>query len=243
MSSPKVDGLQMAKISVLTKILLCVGVVLFLSVGFQVKAYAGTSDFQIWTPVYLTVNFTDKIQGWYEAQPRFGDDASQLNQLLLRTALGYKFADHWSLWQGYAWTPNIEPKYKTENRLYQQLLYSQKFPAINIMSRTRLEERWIKDVPGTAVRFRTLLRGQVPLADQGRWAFVVQDEIFFNLNSPTNGPDGGMDQNRTFVGINRSVNEHLNVDVGYQLQTINTTESGVFNDKNSILIMQWFLTW
>ena len=243
MSSPKVDGLQMAKISVLTKILLCVGVVQFLSVGIQVKAYAGTSDFQIWTPVYLTVNFTDKIQGWYEAQPRFGDDASQLNQLLLRTALGYKFADHWSLWQGYAWTPNIEPKYKTENRLYQQLLYSQKFPAINIMSRTRLEERWIKDVPGTAVRFRTLLRGQVPLADQGRWAFVVQDEIFFNLNSPTNGPDGGMDQNRMFIGINRSVNEHLNVDVGYQLQTINTTDSGVFNDKNSILIMQWFLTW
>ena len=243
MSSPKVEFLQMAKISVLTKILLCVGVVLFLSVGIQVKAYAGTSDFQIWTPVYLTVNFTDKIQGWYEAQPRFGDDASQLNQLLLRTALGYKFADHWSLWQGYAWTPNIEPKYKTENRLYQQLLYSQKFPAINIMSRTRLEERWIKDVPGTAVRFRTLLRGQVPLADQGRWAFVVQDEIFFNLNSPTNGPDGGMDQNRMFIGINRSVNEHLNVDVGYQLQTINTTDSGVFNDKNSILIMQWFLTW
>lgn len=233
----------MTKISVLTKFLLCVGVMLFLSVAFQMKAYAGTSDFQIWTPVYLTVNFTDKIQGWYEAQPRFGDDASQLNQLLLRTALGYKFADHWSIWQGYAWTPNIEPKYKTENRLYQQLLYSQKFPAINIMSRTRLEERWIKDVSGTAVRFRTLLRGQVPLADQGRWAFVVQDEIFFNVNSPTNGPDGGLDQNRVFVGINRSVNAHLNVDIGYQLQTINTTGSGVFNDKNSILVMQWFLTW
>ena len=131
--------------------------------------------------MYLTVNFTDKIQGWYEAQPRFGDDASQINQLLLRTALGYKFADHWSIWQGYAWTPDIEPKYKTENRIYQQLLYNQKFSSIKIMSRTRLEERWIKDVSGTAVRFRTLLRGQVPLADQGRWAIVVQDEIILKV--------------------------------------------------------------
>jgi hypothetical protein len=221
----------------------CVGIVLVLSVDSQKKAYAGTNDFQIWTPVYLTVNFTDKIQGWYEAQPRFGDDASQVNQLLLRTAVGYKFADHWSIWQGYAWTPDIEPKFKTENRIYQQLLYNQKFPAIKLMSRTRLEERWIKDVPGTAVRFRTLLRGQVPLADQGRWGFVIQDEIFFNLNSPTNGPDGGLDQNRVFAGINRSINDHLNVDAGYQLQTVNTNDSGIFNDKNSILLVQFFLTW
>jgi hypothetical protein len=84
MISPKTDVPQMAKISVLTKILLCVGVVLFLSVDFQMKAYAGTSDFQIWTPVYLTVNFTDKIQGWYEAQPRFGDDANRLTKRFFR---------------------------------------------------------------------------------------------------------------------------------------------------------------
>jgi len=229
--------------SVLSRILFCAGIVLVLSVYSQKQVSAGTRDFQIWTPVYLTVNFTDKIQGWYEAQPRFGDDASQVNQLLLRTALGYTFADHWSIWQGYAWTPDIEPRFKTENRIYQQLLYVQKFPAIKLMSRTRLEQRWIQDVSGTAVRFRTLLRGQVPLGDQGPWAFVLQDEIFFNLNSPTNGPDGGLDQNRVFIGINRSVNEHVNMDIGYQLQTINTTDSGVFNVKTSILLVQFFLTW
>ena len=227
----------------LVRIVFWAGIVLVLSIALPQRVSAGSHDFQIWTPVYLTVNFTDKIQGWYEAQPRFGDDASQVNQLLLRTALGYRVADHWSIWQGYAWTPDIEPKFKTENRIYQQLLYIQKFPAIKIMSRTRLEQRWIKDVSGTAVRFRTLLRGQVPLGDQGRWSIVGQDEIFFNLNSPTNGPDDGLDQNRLFVGINRVMNEHLNVDAGYQLQTINTSESGIFNDKRSILLLQLFLTW
>jgi len=72
---------------------------------------------------------------------------------------------------------------------------------------------------------------------------VVQDEIFFNLNSPTNGPDSGLDQNRVFVGINRSLNKHMNVDAGYQFQSINTDDSGVFNDKRSILLLQIFLTW
>lgn len=233
----------MVNASDLVRIAFWVGIVLVLSVALPQRVSAGSHDFQIWTPVYLTVNFSDKIQGWYEAQPRFGDDASQVNQLLLRTALGYRVADHWSIWQGYAWTPNIEPKFKTENRIYQQLLYIQKFPALKIMSRTRLEQRWIKDVSGTAVRFRTLLRGQVPLGDQGRWSIVGQDEIFFNLNSPTNGPDSGLDQNRLFVGINRVMNEHLNVDAGYQFQSINTSESGIFNDKRSILLIQAFLTW
>ena len=233
----------MVNASDLVRIAFWVGIVLVLSVALPQRVSAGAHDFQIWTPVYLTVNFSDKIQGWYEAQPRFGDDASQVNQLLLRTALGYRVADHWSIWQGYAWTPNIEPKFKTENRIYQQLLYIQKFPALKIMSRTRLEQRWIKDVSGTAVRFRTLLRGQVPLGDQGRWSIVGQDEIFFNLNSPTNGPDSGLDQNRLFVGINRVMNEHLNVDAGYQFQSINTSESGIFNDKRSILLIQAFLTW
>ena len=57
------------------------------------------------------------------------------------------------------------------------------------------------------------------------------------------GPDDGLDQNRLFVGINRVMNEHVNLDAGYQFQSINTSESGIFNDKRSILLLQIFLTW
>jgi hypothetical protein len=67
--------------------------------------------------------------------------------------------------------------------------------------------------------------------------------IFLNTNYPNNGPDSGLDQNRVFVGINRALNAHLNVDMGFQFRTINTTESGIFNDKNRILLIQAFLTW
>lgn len=204
-------------------------------------AYAGSDDFQIWSPVYLAYSYTDKIQGWYEVQPRFGENASQVNQLLLRTALGYRVTEHWSLWQGYAWTPSFEPRFVSENRIYQQLVYAKGYPAVDVMSRTRLEQRWIQHVSGTAVRIRTLLRGRFPLNDSRIWGLVTQNEIFFNLNSPTNGPEGGFDQNRFFLGLNKKINAHLSVDGGYQLQAINTDESSLFNTLNHILLIQFFL--
>lgn len=206
-------------------------------------ANAGSDDFQIWSPVYLAYSYTDNIQGWYEVQPRFGENASQVNQLLLRTALGYRVTKHWSLWQGYAWTPGFEPGFVNENRIYQQMVYTQGFQAVDVMSRTRLEQRWIQHVSGTAVRFRTLLRGRFPLDDARIWGLVTQNEIFFNLNSPTNGPEGGFDQNRFFLGLNKKINVHLSVDGGYQLQAINTDESSPFDTLNHILLIQFFLNW
>ena len=62
------------------------------------------------------------------------------------------------------------------------------------MSRTRLEWRGIEEVPGTAVRFRTLLRAQFPFDTKRIWSLVAQDEIFVNFNSPPNGPEAGFDQ-------------------------------------------------
>ena len=218
-----------------------VGLLLF-SLGLNRSAHADKEDFQIWTPVYLTVSHTDRIQGWYEVQPRFGENASEVNQLLLRLALGYKLTTRWSLWQGYAWTPAFVPEYINENRIYQQALYLRKWPTSEILvSRTRLEWRWIENVPGTAVRFRTLLRGQYPIDEKRLWSLVAQDEIFVNFNSPPNGPAAGFDQNRLFFGLNRKVNDHLYFDGGYQWQSVNTKEPGFIDNNNHILLLQCFL--
>ena len=224
-------------------ILACgLSIIVFLS-GAKGTADGSPHDFQLWSPVYLTYNYSDKIQGWYEVQPRFGDNVSQVNQLLLRTALGYRVTKFWSLWQGYAWTPSFVPRFISENRIYQQLLYLREFPTFKVMSRTRFEQRWIQNVPGTALRFRELLRGRFPLDHERIWGIIVQDEIFFNFNSPTNGPDAGLDQNRFFLGLNKRINQHVHVDGGYQLQTINTDEPGFIDDYNHILLMQVFLNW
>jgi hypothetical protein len=201
-------------------------------------ARAQDNEFQVWTPVYLNLAFNEKLLGWYEVQPRFSNDG--VAQLLLRTAVGYRFADKASAWFGYAWTPTLEPSYRTENRIYQQLLMADDFSFGRLTSRTRLEQRWIGSTSGVAVRFRTLLRDQIPVSKDGNWRAVVQDEIFANLNSPRGGPVSGFDQNRFFLGVNRLFDEHLNVDFGYQMQFVNVRGSGVSDQINHILLMQFF---
>lgn len=202
------------------------------------EARAVSQQFQGWTPAYLNLAFNDRVNGWYEVQPRFSEDG--VSQLLLRTALGYRFYGRWSAWLGYAWTPSLQPNFRTENRIFQQLLYSDDFWFGHLMSRTRFEQRWIGNTSGVALRARTLLRDQIPISDDEKWRVVAQDEVFVNLNSPKGGPVSGFDQNRLFFGINRVVNEHLNVDVGYQFQYLNRREPGFPDDVNHVLLIQLF---
>ncbi len=198
-------------------------------------------DFRLWSPVYLTVQLPSSFVAYMEVNPRFGDNVSELDQLFFRPALGYKLTDHLSIWQGYAWIGSYQPRFTGEHRSFQQVIYSRKFSPFKLLSRSRLEERVIDRADGTAVRARTLLRGDFPIPQAPAWAFVVYDEIFVNLNSVGNGPQDGLDQNRFFVGVNRQVTDHLNIDLGYQLQALNNAKSGLINQMNHVLLLQFFI--
>ena len=214
-----------------------------LASGAALEVHAGSTvnqDFRLWSPVYLTVPLSPSFIGYMEVNPRFGDDVSELDQLLIRPAIGYKLTDRWSLWQGYAWVGNYQPRFIEENRVFQQLLYKRTFPFVKLLNRSRLEERFIENVAGTAVRARTMLRGDFPLPQAPGWALVVYDEIFVNLNTVKNGPAAGLDQNRFFLGMNHKVTEHLNIDLGYQMQALNNGQSGLINQINHVLLLQFF---
>ncbi len=198
-------------------------------------------DGQLWIPFYLTASLTDRVLGYFEVNPRFGDNVSEINQLLIRPALGYQLTPHFSLWQGYAWVTNYQPSFRGEQRIFQQAIYSRPFHAFRLLSRTRLEERWIQDSRGTSLRAREMLRFMVPVAGSEVWSFVVYDEIFVNLNSIENGPQSGFDQNRAFVGINRTINRHMNVDLGYQNVAVNTVEPGFVDKHLHVILIQTFI--
>lgn len=120
------------------------------------------------------------------------------------------------------------------------------------MSRTRLEERWIDYASGTALRFRQMLKLSYPLPVAPDWALVAYDEIFINLNSvdtydevkrgASKGPGAGIDQNRFFLGVNKTFNQYFNVDLGYQNQMLNSRSlHGNANLINHILLLQFYL--
>lgn len=88
---------------------LCIGLLsctLVTGAGSEVLAASSTlqQDFRVWAPVYLTVPLSTSFLGYAEVNPRSGDDVADLNQLILRTAIGYKLNVRWSVWQGYAWS-------------------------------------------------------------------------------------------------------------------------------------------
>ena len=198
-------------------------------------------DFRLWAPVYLNFPIAGPVKGFLEANPRLSDDVSQIDQLLLRSAVGYQLTPTTSLWQGYAWVTNYEPNYTQEHRLFQQLIYSTKFSTFQLLSRSRLEERWIQNTSGTALRARTMLRVNFPLPTYPALALVAYDEIFIHLNTIRQGPTAGFDQNRAFLGINYTLSPNFNIDAGYQLQLINTALSGLANQANNMILLQFFI--
>jgi len=229
-------GRRSSKTSLLVGVFAC-----SLATGVPSGVHAGSTvnqDAGLWFPVTVTFPISSAFLGFMEVQPRFEDNVSELGQLILRPAIGYKLTDHLSIWQGYAWIGDYQPTFIEENRVFQQVTYKRAFPSIRLQSRTRLEERIIDQADGTAVRFRTLLRGDFPLPNATAWAIVMFDEIFVNLNTVGHGPNAGFNQNRFFLGVNHQLTQHLNMDLGYQMQAVNGGQSGLINDISHIIFLQ-----
>lgn len=185
------------------------------------NAHAIENDLGLWTPVYITYPIHGKFKGYFEVNPRLQDNITDFSQLLIRPAFGYKINKSFSIWQGYAWVTSYIPRFRNENRIFQQLLLENSFRSLKLTHRARLEERFIENTGSTSIRGRYMLRSMLQLDKLKKWALVIYDEFFLNLNSASNGPGGGIDQNRLFVGINRTFNKNVNADIGYQMQFLN----------------------
>jgi len=198
-------------------------------------------DFRLWSPVYLTVRFPSSFLGNMEVHPRFGENVSEFNQLVVRPVLGYQLTDHLSIWQGYTWVGTYRPRFAEEHHSIQQLIYRRQFSFFELLSRFMLEERVIGGADGTALRARTLMRVDVPIPQAPEWAFVLYNEILVNVNSVRNGPQEGFDENRFVAAMNRQVTDQISMDFGYQMQAQNKANPGLVNQMNHILLVQFFI--
>jgi len=129
-------------------------------------AQIDTKSFELWTPVYADFPIINsRIRGYLEDNPRFRDDPANINQNLLRTALGYRIRDNIEFFQGYAWIQAWIPRYIQEQRVYQQLgIGHVLFNKIQVLHRFRTEQRFIQRRNGCAVRLRYMLRLARPIA-------------------------------------------------------------------------------
>lgn len=205
-------------------------------------ARADEADTQQWTLLTFQRELTSRWRLYFEVQPRFGQDLTDgdtdhgVERLLVRPAVGYRLNSKVSIWQGYGWTPLMLPRFADEHRLFQQLLYEDRFGKTAFVNRARLEERFIEGAGGTAVRLRNMVRFAHPISKDERWAAVLYDELFWNLNSTDAGPVSGFDRNRLFLGVSRQVNRQLRVETGYLMEVANLPRSSEERQLNVWLV-------
>jgi hypothetical protein len=207
-------------------------------------------DFQSWNLATITFKKDEKYLGYFEVQPRIGNNVlgpvrgpgdKHFAQLVLRPALGYQITPNISLWQGYAWVPSNIPTRIDENRIYQQLQINNAFSKLTMVNRSRLEQRWFEGADGTAVRARHMVRLAIPFTESKKWSWILYDELFVNLNGPQGAPKAGFDQNRAFIGLNRTFNRNVNAEIGYLNNYVNRADP-VADRMNHVLLLGVYFT-
>lgn len=167
--------------------------------------FAQSSEVGNWFIYFGNQAINKRWNWWNEVQYRNYNLIGDLQQLLLRTGIGYNLSpSNNNVLAGYAYidTRNYlagtSDKNKiSEHRLYQQFITRQQFSRFYTQHRYRLEERMIGDQ--WQWRFRYFLSLNVPLnaasMQKGTIYASVYNEIFLNMRRPQ------FDRNRLYGGL------------------------------------------
>lgn len=180
-------------------------------------------DFQAWGAVTATISLDKKLVVWFDGQARTSNDASRLNQVLLRPGIGYRVSPTTTLFVGYAhaFTNPPGPARTNEHRLWQQASFriAGDGRGVTLSGRSRLEQRFLVQGEDTGVRLRQMLRLTAPIGEQGMQA-VGWSELFLGLNRTDWGQPSGFDRSRTFAGISVPLSRTLRAEPGYMYERI-----------------------
>jgi hypothetical protein len=162
---------------------------------------------------------------WHnEVQYRNFNFAGDLQQLLLRTGIGYNLTENNNnLLLGYAfinsqrYLPNAVDKVgNNEHRIYQQFITRQNFGRVFLQHRYRIEERFLEN--DFQLRFRYLLGLNIPLNNKTMTDKTVYasayNELFINAASPV------FDRNRLYGALGYVINKSFRVEAGFMTQTL-----------------------
>ncbi|MGB0980922.1 MAG: DUF2490 domain-containing protein [Winogradskyella sp.] len=203
--------------------ILCIFFSLFL---FPSQLKAQESNLGNWLIYIGNKKINSKWNIHNEVQYRNYNAIGDLEQLLLRTGLGYNITDNANLLLGYGYIlsenySNGTDKKTTvnEHRIFQQFTTKQKLGKVSLSHRYRFEQRFVEE--DFKMRLRYFLGFNLPLQnnENGKNPLYLSayNEIFLNTESSV------FDRNRVYGGLGYKFSKNLRLELGYMNQFFETS--------------------
>ena len=168
-----------------------------------------------------------------EVQYRNYNAIGDLEQLLLRTGVGYNLTENNNnilLGYGYILSENYigdtDDKVSiNEHRIFQQFSTKQSIGSVKLGHRYRFEQRFVED--DFKMRFRYFLSINVPIKKKDSEIspvyFSAYNEIFLNSKSAI------FDRNRVYTGMGYQINKNIKIELDYMNQFFETDSRDQIN--------------
>lgn len=186
-------------------------------------AQAQDSNLGNWINYFGNKKIDSKWNWHHEVQYRNYNAAGDLEQLLLRTGIGYNLSENnnnFLLGYGFINSQNYLGNFPDdknrvdEHRIYQQFITKQSFGKFKVSHRYRLEERFVEE--DFKVRFRYFLAMKYLLNNSeftdDTFYLTAYNEIFINTKKNI------FDRNRLYGGLGYKLNKLARFELGYMNQ-------------------------
>lgn len=196
--------------------------ILLLSLCSGLMTYARPAEVGSWYNYFGNQSF-GKGWNWHnELQYRNYNLGGDLDQLLIRTGIGYNLSpNNNNILLGYGYIYNNpyvgetdERAPFTEHRIFQQFITRQQFGRVYLQHRYRVEERFYKEQFATRFRYHVSLN--IPLnkktMDKHAVYLAVYNELFIN------GKKEHYDRNRMYGALGYCLRKDLRFEVGFLQQ-------------------------
>jgi len=219
--------LKKIKTNLKSKITLLVFVLALPLVGFSQDSNLGN-----WLIYIGNKKLNSKWNIHNEVQYRNYNAIGDLEQLLLRTGIGYNITEKNNILLGYGYilsenyVGNTDDKLSVnEHRVFQQYTTKQNIGKVKLSHRYRFEQRFVEE--DFKLRFRYFLSLNIPLKynESGESPFYLSayNEIFLNSKSSI------FDRNRVYGGLGYNVNKSVRIELGYMNQFFETNSRDQLN--------------
>ena len=163
----------------------------------------------------------------HEIQYRNYNTLGDLEQLLIRTGLGYDIGSKSNILLGYGYinsenfTENVNDQTTVEeHRIFQQFITKQTIGSVSLQHRYRFEQRFVESDFKT--RFRYFLGINFPFKNP-KYYLSAYNEIFLN------GKSNVFDRNRVYGGLGYKISKGVKLELGYMSQVFETSSRDQIN--------------